>query len=98
MSDALGEKSSQAIEPTLSGNSSEVRALWRLSLILREIAESLASDAEKGTPPRQAPAGDGLTNGEELSPVSSTKKPMPRLGDARGKAQGRMRRYSRVSF
>jgi len=68
VSDALGKKSSQAIELTLSGNSLEVRALWRLSLILREIAESLASDAEKGMPPRQAPAGDGLTNAEEAVP------------------------------
>ena len=57
MSDSLGKKSSQAIEPTPNGNSSEVQVLWRLSLILREIAESLASNAEKGTLPRRAPAG-----------------------------------------
>ncbi len=67
MSDALGKKSSQAIEATLSGNSSEVQVLWRLSLILREIAESPALDPEKGTPPREAPA-DGLTNGKEAIP------------------------------
>ncbi len=67
MSDALGKKSSQVIEATLSGKSSEVQVLWRLSLILREIAESPALDAEKGTPPCEAPA-DGLTNGKEAIP------------------------------
>ena len=69
MSDSLRKKTSQqATELTFSGDSSVDGALWRLSLILREIAESLASDAEKGTPLRQAPAGDGLTNAKEAIP------------------------------
>ena len=69
MSDSLGKKTSrQATERTFSGNSSEDLALWHLSLILREIAESLASDAEKEMLPRQAPAGDSLSTSEEDAP------------------------------
>lgn len=41
ISDSLGKKTPwQAAEPTLSGGSSEDRALWRLSLVLREISEN----------------------------------------------------------
>lgn len=62
MSDSLGKKSSrQATEPTLSGSSAEVWALWRLSLVLREIAENLASPAKKEEPPYQAPARSAPT-------------------------------------
>jgi hypothetical protein len=43
-------------------------ALWRLSFVLREIADSLASDAEKEKLPRQAPTQDNaLTGGSEES-------------------------------
>lgn len=69
MSDPLGKKTSrQTIELTSRGNSSVDLALWRLSLILREIAENLASDAGKETRPRHAPATEGLTNSEEAVP------------------------------
>ena len=58
MSSSFPKKSRhQLTGPTLSQDSSKDWALWRLSLILREIAESLASNAEKGTLPRRAPAG-----------------------------------------
>jgi len=55
----------QATEPNFRRNSSEDWALWRLSLILREIAEKLASPAQKEEPPSQAPGEDTLTGGAE---------------------------------
>lgn len=69
MSDSLTKNSpQQATEPAFSRNSSEDWTFWRLSLILREIAGKLASDAEKATSPRQPPVGDSLTSGEEGDP------------------------------
>jgi len=55
-------------QPVLTADSATSWALWRLSLILREIAESLGSDAEKEASPPQAPAGNSLTSGEEGGP------------------------------
>lgn len=64
MSDPLGKKMSrQTIELTSRGNSSVDRALWHLSLVLREISENLESRGDKKEPPGQAPVEDALTGG-----------------------------------
>lgn len=51
-------------QPASSDDSAVEDALWRLSLVLREIAESLEPRGDKKEPPRQLPteeltAGDG---------------------------------------
>ena len=51
----------QPIEPILSGNVPEDRALWHLSLVLREIAEKQETGAEKTGSQHQADAEDTVS-------------------------------------
>lgn len=59
----------QAVEPILGRNGFEDRMLWRLSLILREIADDMASPVRKQELPRQAPPKD--------TPVGSSQRGYP---------------------
>ena len=68
MSGSFPKKSRhQLTGPTLSQDSYKDWALWRLSLVLKEISESLIPDAKKEESPREAPAEDTLTGGDEES-------------------------------
>lgn len=61
MSNQLASKSHRRCnEATFSTHSSTDWALWRLSLVLREISEELEPHADKKEPPFQALAKDAL--------------------------------------